>query len=116
MIDDAERLDAALNRQEIGASVDDIAPQVQLLVDMALEVAESFHSFELSPADHERLYSQAMLRLDAARHLWKRVHLGGRGVAIIGGTAATVVTIAAIGVAVRQQRKRSSARRELSLL
>lgn len=114
MIDDAERLDAALNRQAIGASLEDVAPQVQLLVDMALEVAESFHSFELSPAERDRLYDQALLRLDAARHLWKRVHLGGRGAAIIGGTAATVVTIAAIGVAVRQQRKRS-ARRELSL-
>ena len=114
MIDDAERLDAAMNRQEIGASLDDVAPQVLLLVDMALEVADSFHAFELSPADHDRLYAEAVQRLDAARHLWKRVHLGGRGAAIIGGTAATVVTIAAIGVMVRQQRRRS-ARRELSL-
>jgi hypothetical protein len=87
---------------------------VHALVDVAVEVAASFGGFRLSAADHDRLYAESLLRLDAAmrrqRHLWNRVHVGGRGAAVIGGAAATVVTIAAIGIAVHERQKHRTAR------
>jgi hypothetical protein len=102
MIDDVERLDAALNRQRIGASVDDLGPPLRSLVDLAAEIAAAYRVHSLTAADHERIYAETMLRLEAAldtrRHLWQR--LDGRGVAVIGGAAAVTAVAAAIGVRV----------------
>ncbi|MGO8687832.1 MAG: hypothetical protein ACLQT7_11770 [Candidatus Dormibacteria bacterium] len=100
MIDDVERLDAALNRQRIGASVEDLASPLRGLVELAAEIGEAYRANSLTPADRERIYTETMARLEAAlatrRHLWER--LDGRGVAVIGGAAAVTAVVATIGV------------------
>jgi hypothetical protein len=101
MIDDVERLDAALNRQRIGASVEDLSPPLRGLVELAVEIGDAYHALSLTAADRERIYEESMLRLEAAtlrRHLWQR--LDGRGVVVIGGAAAVTAVAAAIGVRV----------------
>ncbi|MGD1053271.1 MAG: hypothetical protein ABR950_05520 [Candidatus Dormibacteria bacterium] len=102
MIDDVERLDAALNRQRIGASVDDLPSSLRGLVQLAAEIGDAYRVGSLSPADRERIYAESLLQLEAAlrahRHLWQR--LDGRGVAVIGGAAAVTAVAAAIGVRV----------------
>jgi len=108
MIDDAERLDAALNRTRIGAGLEDVAPTMRDLVEIALDVADSFGSLHLSAADHDRLYAESLLLVEARlrhqRHLWNRVPIGRRGAVLGGAAAATVVTVAAIGIAVVHER------------
>jgi hypothetical protein len=56
----------------------------------------------LAPADRDRIYAEALLRLEAAlrarHHLWQR--LDGRRAAVIGGAAAVTAVAAAIGVRV----------------
>jgi hypothetical protein len=100
MIDDVERLDAALNRQRIGASVEDLSPSLRGLVQLAVEIGDAYRVGSLTPADRERIYAESLLRLDAAlrahRHLWQRID--GRGAAVIGGAAAVTAVAAAIGV------------------
>lgn len=115
MIDDAERLDAAINRRRIGAGLEGVSPAVRTLVEMAGEVADSFGQFRLSAADHDRLYADSLLKLEAAMrrqgHVWNRVHVGRRGAAaLIGGAAATAVTALAIGIAVHERHKHRSRR------
>jgi hypothetical protein len=88
MIDDVERLDAALNRQRIGASVEDLPPSLRGLVKLATEIGDAYQLGSLTPADRERIYADSLLRLEAAldahRHLWQRID--GRGAS---GTATT---------------------------
>jgi hypothetical protein len=119
VIDDAERLDAALNRQRIGARVEDVSPQVRALVDLALEISDAYASWKLAPADHDRLYAESLLRLEATlrrhRHLWQRVPGGPRG-AMIGGAAAATVVAAAIGVGVILERRSGHSRPRLPLV
>ncbi len=99
MIDDVERLDAALNRQRIGASVEDLPPSLRGLVQLAVEVGDSYRVNSLTPAERERIYAEALVRLEAAhRHLWQRID--GRGAAVIGGAAAVTAVAAAISVGV----------------
>jgi len=101
-VDDVERLDAALNRQRIGAGVDDLPPALRGLVDLAAEIGDAYRAWSLTPADHDRIYAKSLLRLEAAlvarRHLWRRID--GRGFAVIGGAAAVTAVAAAIGVRV----------------
>ena len=101
-VDDVERLDAALNRQRIGAGMDDLPLALRGLVDLATEIADAYRAWALTPADRERIYAESMLRLEAAlvarRHLWQRID--GRGFAVIGGAAAVTAVAAAIGVRV----------------
>lgn len=101
-VDDVERLDAALNRQRIGAGMDDLPLALRGLVDLATEIADAYRAWALTPADRERIYAELMLRLEAAlvarRHLWQRID--GRGFAVIGGAAAVTAVAAAIGVRV----------------
>ncbi|MGI8847257.1 MAG: hypothetical protein ACR2GX_03185 [Candidatus Dormibacteria bacterium] len=109
MIHDADRLDAALNGQRIGVTLNDVSPAVRVLVDIAADVANALGEFRLTAADHDRIYAESLLRLEATlrahRHLWNRVHIGRRGAAVMGGAAAaTVVTVAAIGIAVVHER------------
>ena len=100
MIDDVERLDAALNRQRIGASVEDLSPSLRGLVQLAVEIGDAYRVGSLTPADRERIYADSLLMLDAAlrahRRLWQRID--GRGAAVIGGAAAVTAVAAAIGV------------------
>ena len=107
MIDDSERLDAALNRRHIGASLDDVQEPVRALVQLAGEVASAFGGFRLSAADHDRLYAESLLRLEGAmrrqRHVWNRLHVGARGAAF-GGGAAVALAAAAVGIAVINHR------------
>lgn len=107
MIEDVERLDAALNRSRIGARVEDLSPALRSLVDLAAEIGDAYRAWTLAPADRERIYAESMLRLDAAlrarRQLWRR--LDGRGVAVIGGAAAVAAVAAAIGVRVLAGRR-----------
>lgn len=99
MIDDVERLDAALNRQRIGASVEDLPPSLRGLVQLAVEIGDAYRVGSLTPAERERIYAESLLRLEAAhRHLWQRID--ARGVAVIGGAAAVTALAAAIGVRV----------------
>ena len=102
MIDDVERLDAALNRERIGASVDDLPPSLRGLVQLAVEIGDAYRVGSLTPADRERIYAESLLRLEAAldahRHLWRRID--ARRVAVIGGAAAVTAVAAAIGVGV----------------
>ena len=102
MIDDVERLDAALNRQRIGASVEDLPPSLRGLVKLATEIGDAYQLGSLTPADRERIYADSLLRLEAAldahRHLWQRID--GRGAAVIGGAAAVTAVAAAISVGV----------------
>jgi len=101
-VDDVERLDAALNRQRIGAGMDDLPLALRGLVDLATEIGDAYRAWTLTPADRERIYAESMLRLEAAlvarRHLWQRID--GRGFAVIGGAAAVTAVAAAIGVRV----------------
>jgi hypothetical protein len=101
-VDDVERLDAALNRQRIGAGLDDLSPGLRGLVDLATEIGDAYRAWSLTPADHDRIYAESLLRLEAAlvarRHLWRRID--GRGFAVIGGAAAVTAVAAAIGVRV----------------
>ena len=98
MIDDAERLDAALNRRRIGASVEGVAPPMRELVELAIEVGEACSSGVLTAADRDRIYADVLERLGAvhARQLWRR--LSGRQAALLGGAAAVTALAAAIGV------------------
>ena len=102
MIDDVERLDAALNRQRIGASVEDLLPSLRDLVQLATEIGDAYQVGSLTPADRERIYADSLLRLEAAldahHHLWQRID--GRGAAVIGGAAAVTAVAAAISVGV----------------
>ncbi len=100
MIDDAERLDAALNRRRIGASVDDVAPPLRELVDLAMEVGDACASAVLTAAERDRIYADVLDRLGAAhaRLLWRR--LTGRQAALLGGAAAVTALAAAIGLRV----------------
>lgn len=102
MIDDVERLDAALNRQRIGASVEDLPPSLRGLVQLATEIGDAYQLGSLTPADRERIYAESLLQLEAAldahRHLWQRID--GRGAAVIGGAAAVTAVAAAISVGV----------------
>ncbi len=101
-IDDVERLDAALNRQRIGAALEDLPPSLRGLVDLAVEIGEAYRAWSLAPAERDRIYAESLARLEAAlqarRHPWRR--LDGRGVAVIGGAAAVTAVAAAIGVRV----------------
>jgi hypothetical protein len=99
MSDEVERLDAALNRQRTGARVEDLSPALRDLVEMATVIGDAYHAGCLTTADRERIYAEAVLRLETAlgsRRLWQR--LDGRGVAVIGGAAAVTAIAAAIGV------------------
>jgi hypothetical protein len=102
MIDDVERLDAALNRQRIGASIEDLSPSLRGLLQLAVEIGDAYQGGSLTSADRERIYAESLLRLGAVlharRHLWQR--LDARGVAVIGGAAAVTAVAAAIGVRV----------------
>lgn len=101
-IDDVERLDAALNRQRIGAALEDLPPSLRGLVDLAVEIGDAYRAWSLAPAERDWIYAESLARLEAAlqarRHLWPR--LDGRGVAVIGGAAAVTAVAAAIGVRV----------------
>jgi hypothetical protein len=102
VIDDVERLDAALNRQRIGASLDDLAPGLRGLVELAAEIGDAYRACSLASADRDRIYAESLARLEAAlssrRRLWRR--LDGRWVAVIGGAAAVTAVATAIGVRV----------------
>jgi hypothetical protein len=100
MIDDAERLDAALNRRRIGASLEDVAAPLRELVDLALEVGEACSGTPLSPEERERIYAAALERMEAvrARLLWGRV--SSRQAALIGGAAAVTAVAIGVGIAV----------------
>jgi hypothetical protein len=102
MIDDVERLDAALNRQRIGANIEDLPPSLRGLVQLAAEIGDAYRGGCLTPADRDRIYAESLLQLDAAlrahRHLWQRID--GRGAAVIGGAAAVTAVAAAISVGV----------------
>ena len=99
MIDDAERLDAALNRRRIGASIDDVAPPLRRLVELAIEVGDACTVAGLSQAERERIYADALGRLgDAARGRWPWQRLTGRQAVMIGSAAALTAVAAAIGV------------------
>jgi hypothetical protein len=102
VIDDVERLDAALNLSRIGASGQDVAPAVRALVDLAIEVSDAYADWKLCPADHDRLYADSLFRFEAAlrahRHVWQRLSVGRRGAVISGAAAATVVAAISVGV------------------
>jgi hypothetical protein len=100
LIDDAERLDAALNRRRIGASLDDVAPPLRELVELAMEVGDACASAVLTSAERDRIYADVLDRLGAvhARLLWRR--LTGRQAALLGGAAAVTAVAAAIGLRV----------------
>ena len=102
MIDDVERLDAALNRTRIGSGLNDLSPALRGLVELAAEIGDAYRARSLTPADRERIYAASLVRLEAVlnsrRHPWQR--LDGRVVAVIGGAAAVTAVAAAIGVTV----------------
>jgi len=102
MIDDAERLDAALNRRRIGASTEDLAVPLRELVELAIEVGDACSEVGLTPAERERLYADALSRLDGAGLArWRWSHLTrAQAAALIGGAAAITAVAAAIGVRV----------------
>jgi hypothetical protein len=101
-IDDVERLDAALNRERIGAALEDLPPSLRGLVDLATEIGDAYRAWSLAPADRARIYADSLARLEdalsARRHPWRR--LDGRWVAVIGGAAAVTAVGTAIGVRV----------------
>ncbi|HYA01305.1 MAG TPA: hypothetical protein VEK76_13300 [Candidatus Binatia bacterium] len=100
MIDDAERLDAALNLRQIGAGLDRVPPALRALVDLAAEVGDACSQGVLTPADHDRIYADAVSRFEARRagRVWLRIR--GRRAAVIGGAAVVTAVAAAVGVGV----------------
>ncbi len=99
MLDEAERLDEALNRRRIGASLDGLAPGLRALVGLAGEVGDACSGGDLSSAERARIYAAAWERLGAAQRRplrWPR--LGGRRAAVLGSAAAVTALAAVIGV------------------
>ena len=100
MIDDAERLDAALDgRPEATAELTD-------LVATAVEVAQSLSGWTLSPARRELLYQRATAA--AARNDWLRWaarKLDPKSVAAVGGAVAAAVAATVIAVAISRGRR-----------
>jgi hypothetical protein len=99
MLDEAERLDEALNRRRIGASLDGLAPGLRALVGLAGEVGDACSGADLSSAERARIYASAWERLEAAQRRplrWRR--LSGRRAAVLGSAAAVTAVAAAIGI------------------
>lgn len=98
-LDEAERLDAALNRRRIGASLDGLPPALRALVDLAVEVGDACACAGLSGEERERIYAAALEGLDAVQRGllgWRR--FSGRRAALLGGAAAVTAVAAALGV------------------
>jgi hypothetical protein len=105
---DAERLDAALNRVTIGASLEDLEPALRTLVDLGAEVGRACGSTTLSAGDRQRIYAAALDRagtLGGALRLWRRL-TRRQAAALIGGATVTALAAAVgIGVAVGRGRR-----------
>jgi hypothetical protein len=95
--DEAERLDAALNRARIGASVEALPAPLRDLVHLAVEVGAACSQPLLSGPEREALYSAVLSRVEADRErpLWRRV--SPQNAALLGGAAA-LTALAALGV------------------
>jgi hypothetical protein len=96
--DDAERLDAALNRRRIGASVDNLPAPFRDLVELAVEVGAACSAPLLSRAEREALYAAALSRVEAGRQRpsWRR--LSPQDAVLLTGAAAATAVAAALGV------------------
>lgn len=106
MMDQADELDAALERA-VRAPVDaDIAP----LLDLASEVAMSLQRGWLSGAERERLYDR-VLELAVRRSPWSvaRRLVSEHRVSAIAGAAVTLAAGAAITVALTRHREPAAA-------
>ncbi len=98
MSEEAERLDAALNRRRIGASVDDLGSPFRDLVDLAVEIGAACSAPLLGAAEREALYSAILRRVEADRRKprWRRV--SPQDAAILGGAAVLTAVAATLGV------------------
>lgn len=102
-MDASDRLNAALDDVSSEPMDDDIAP----LVDLAVEVATSLQRGWLTGAERERLYGR-VLELAVRRSPWavaRRLVVEHRGPAIAGGAAVTLAAGAAITLALARQHR-----------
>jgi hypothetical protein len=95
--EEAERLDAALNRRRIGASLDSLPPPLRDLVDLAVEVGAACSAPLLTAEEREGLYAIVLGRVEAdRRRRWHRV--SPQDAVLLGGAAAVTAIAAAFGV------------------
>lgn len=106
-IEPHEQFDRALLHGRAGA-----AREVQDLVEVALEVRDSFSTWGLSERTRRLIHERALALADRRRtRLWRRVAKARRTRAIVGGAAAvTAATAIALGlVRARGHRQRALA-------
>ena len=102
MIDEADRLDAALDsRPEV------VGPDLRPLLEVAAEVARFFDGQWLSTRDRDRIYIRAVSAAARQSRIARvrRVLTDRRIPAIAGGAAVTVAAVAAIAVALTRDRR-----------
>jgi hypothetical protein len=109
MIDEADRVDAALALRPDEADAD-----LRALIDCAGEIGRALASWRLAPAERDLLYARALaLAGETAPSVVRRWRIDPKLSAVLGGAVVAAAAAAAVGVLIargrRQQRVAAAA-------